>query len=155
MSNQLSCMLPPLACKVMFYILNLQYAEVIKYFEKQFSKFLHLSVEEVEIAIQTLIDNNLISVSNIDNSWVIQINKETVKKYLNVKMQMVHDHEGLKLSTDVTWNKVNNGMSSDIEDMSEQQIQKMILRLQAQLNEKQQTNKLIKAASEPQDNLPW
>ena len=152
MSQQLCCMLQPLACKVMCYILNWQNAEVIKYYEKQFSGFLHLSVQEVEIAIQTLIDNNLIDVSRIDGGWVIQINKDTVKKYLNVKMQTVHDHDVIPLSTNVTWN-VEEKKSSSIEDMNEQQIQSMILRLQAQLNEKRQVKKMIK--NDAVDDLPF
>ena len=89
MSNQLVCMLPPLACKVFQYILGWQNAEVIKYYPKQYSKFLHLSEQEIDVAVQTLIDNSLLDVSRVDQTWVFTINKDVVNKYYNVSMEKV------------------------------------------------------------------
>lgn len=162
MSNQLVCMLPPLACKVFCYILNWQNStNTIKYYEKQYSKMMHLTVQEVEVAIQTLVDHKLLSVGLVDQTWILTINKQVVKKYFDVPMQTVHDHEGLKLSSEVTWNKVEKTeqMSmSAIDDMDEEQLKSMLQRLQIMLNEKQETKRLVKMACAPTDkanDLPF
>ena len=162
MSNQLCCMLPPLALKVMSYILGWQNADTIKYYEKQFSKFLHLSVREVETAIQTLVDHKLVEVGRIDQTWLLNINRQTVKKYFEVPMQKVHDSEAFQLSTNVTWNKTEQEQKSsavEVEDMSEEQLSKLLQRVQIMLSEKQETKKLVKMASEPcasvDDGLPF
>lgn len=151
-SQQLICMLPPLALKVMLYLLNWQKYDSIKYYPNQMCGFMHITEDDLELAIQTLEDNNLISIGKIDQTYMITINKETVKKYFNVKMEVVHDHKGIPMAKEVTWN-VEEEPKQEIADMSEQEITAMILRLQAQLNEKQQVKKLVKN-NEP-DDLPW
>ena len=148
-SNQLACMLPPIALKVLNYLINWQSQVQIKYYEAQFSKMLHMDKSEIEKAIQTLLDLKLITCSMIDQKWVIELENEQIQKYFKVPMQKVAEHEGFKLSTDITWNKVES--SSD--EMTEQQIQSMILRLQAQLNEKRQVKKMIK--NDVVDDLPF
>lgn len=162
MSNQLVCMLPPLACKVFQYILGWQNAEVIKYYPKQYSKFLHLSEQEIDVAVQTLVDNSLLDVSRVDQTWVFTINKDVVNKYYNVSMEKVKEHEGLKLSSNVTWNVLeqqsSKGQAVEVEDMSEEQLKNMLMRIQVMLNEKEQTRKTVKmmsAPAEPKDDLPW
>lgn len=161
MSNQLCCMLPPLALKVMVYILGWQNADTIKYYEKQFSKFLHLSVQEVEVGIQTLVDHNLVSVGKIDQTWLLNINRQTVKKYFDVPMQKVHDSEVFKLSTDVTWNvdeKSQQSSSDEIEEMSDEQLKVLLQRIQIKMSEREQTKKLVKmacAATTETDDLPF
>ena len=152
LSQQLICMLPPLALKVMAYLLNWQRYDCIKYYENQMTKFMHITKEELEIAIQTLEDNNLIDISMVDQTYVIQINKATVKKYFEVPMQKIHDHDGIKMSEVVTWNKEEKP-SNDISDMSDKDIKTLLLRLQAQLNEREQTKKAVVAASG--DDLPF
>lgn len=161
MSNQLCCMLPPLALKVMVYLLGWQNADTIKYYEKQFSKFLHLSVQELETAIQTLVDHNLVEVGKIDQTWLLNINRQTVKKYFDVPMQKVHDSEVFKLSADVTWNKGENTQqktSSDIDDMTDEQLKTLLNRIQIMVSEREQTKKMVKmacAASSDIDDLPF
>lgn len=151
-SNQLACMLPPLALKVLNYLVNWQSQVQIKYYDKQFAKMMHLDKSEVEIAIQTLLDLKLITCSMIDQKWIIELENSQIQRYFKVPMSKVAEHEGFKMSEEITWNKVDTPKT---EDMSTEQLQKMILMLQAQLNEKKETEKLIKAASEPQDDLPW
>lgn len=146
-SQQLICMLPPLALKVMCYLLNWQKIDVIKYYENQMCKFLHITKEELQLGIQTLLDNNLIDVSRSDNQWCIQVNKKTVNSYFNVKMDKVAEHEGFQLSKEITWNKEDGKRSTDapdsIESMSEQQLKKLLLRIESSLNERQQLQKIV------------
>lgn len=163
MSSQLVCMLPPSACKVFQYILGWQSQDSIKYYSKQYSKMLHMDELEVELAIQTLVDNRLLEIGKIDQTFILNINKDMVRKYFDVPLQKVHDHEGFKMSTKVTWNvpeqEKPKPKAAEIEDMDESQLQAMILRLQASLNEKQQMKKLVKMAEEPcvsvSDGLPF
>lgn len=150
-SNQLACMLPPIALKVLNYLINWQSQIQIKYYEAQFSKMLHMDKSEIETAIQTLIDLKLITCSQIDQKWVIELENEQIQKYFKVPMQKVGEHEGFKLSKEITWNKVESSIDDD--EMTEQQIQSMILRLQAQLNEKRQVKKMIK--NDAVDDLPF
>ena len=162
MANQLNCMLPPSAVKVMNYILSWQSQGDVKYYEKQFAKLLHMTNGEVEVAIQTLIDNNLLSAEQRGDIWYLILKKDVIKKYFDVPMQKVHDHEGFRLSMNVTWNKTEKKeeATSDTDNMSEQQLQALIMKLQIQLNEKQQVNSLVKqmtapAASVKVDDLPF
>lgn len=146
-SNQLACMLPPTALKVMFYLISWQSQDQIKYYQKQFAKTMHLDQSEVEQALQLLIDKELINYRRIDNNWVFELEKKKIQSYFNVPMAKVIEHEGFKLPSEITWNKEND----NTEEMSEQQIQQMILRLQAQLNEKQQVKQKVVSMSRNND----
>lgn len=154
-SQQLICMLPPLGLKVLMYLMNWQKYDNIKYFEKQMCGFMHLSKEELELGIQTLIDNKLIDVCKIDDNWCFNLRKETIKKYYDVPMQTIKDHEGLKLSKEITWNKIeSNTQSNGIDDMSEEEMKRMLLMIQARLNEKQEVKKVV-VSNNVVDDLPW
>ena len=152
-SNQLACMLPPTALKTLFYLISWQSQEQIKYFQKQFAKTMHLDQEEIEQAIQLLIDKELISASRIDNNWVFVLEKKKIQSYFNVPMNKVVEHDGFKLPTQITWNKEEKKQSNDINDMSDDEMKRMIIMLQARLNEKQQVkNKVVSMASSNDDN---
>ena len=154
MTQQLICMLPSLCVKTLGYLLNWQKYEVIKYYPSQMTKFMHITEEELEIALQTLSDKKLIDISKMDGNFAIQLNKKVIMSYINVPMQKVHDTEGFKLAEKVTWNVEEKKEVPSIDDMDEKQIQAMILRLQASLNEKKQVREMIKV-SEPTDDLPF
>lgn len=161
MTQQLICMLPSLCVKTLGYLINWQKYEVIKYYPNQMTKFMHITEKELEIALQTLSDRNLIDISKIDGNYAIQLNKNVIMSYINVPMQKVHDTEGFKLADKVTWNiEEKTTMPSylygslPVEDMDEKQIQAMILRLQASLNEKKQVKELVKS-NEVVDDLPF
>lgn len=161
MSTQLICMLPPMALKVMAYLINWQSQEWTKFYVKQWVKFLKMSEEEIEISIQTLVDNKLANVQHDGENWMLQVNKPQVRKYMEVPLQKVHDHEGFTMATFVTWNKTKVvEKKQDIEDMSKDQIEALILRLQASLNEKKEIEKMVKFASSSTekcstDDLPF
>lgn len=154
-SNQLACMLPPTALKTLFYLISWQSQEQIKYFDKQFSKAMHLDKAEIEQAIQLLIDKELISVLNIDNHWVFELEKKKIQSYFNVPMQKVYDHEGFKLPPQITWNKEEQ-KSRGINDMSDDEMKRMILMLQARLNEKEQVKeKVVSMSNNDSNSLPF
>jgi hypothetical protein len=98
-----------------------------------------------------LIDNNLLSAELRGDIWYLILKKDVIKKYFDVPMQKVHDHEGFRLSMNVRWNKTEKEEEApaDTEKMSEQQLQALIMKLQIQLNEKQQVNSLVKQMTAP------
>ena len=152
-SQQLICMLPPLALKVMLYLLNWQKYDSVKYYPNQMCGFMHITEDDLELAIQTLEDNNLISIGKIDQTYMITINKETVKKYFNVKMEIVHDHKGIPMAKEVKWNK--EAKKSSIDEMSDDELKNLLLRIEAQLSERQQVSKMVTSAASTKDDLPW
>ncbi len=150
LSQQLVCMLPPLACKVMLYLIGWQSRPEIKYYERQMCAFMHISPEELQLSIETLINLHLITVDNGDDVPLIQLNKDVIRKYYDVSMDKVKEHDGFVMATEVTWKRVDK--QSD--EMSDEELKRTILRLQAMLNEREQTKELVKTTASS-DNLPW
>ena len=151
-SSQLICALDARVLKVLMWILGWQSQGSIKYYPKQFAKACKMTEDEVDLCIQTLIDIKLLDVSRIDQTWMLTPNGDRFQKYFDVPISKVIESDGIPMAKEVTWN-VEEEPKQEIADMSEQEITAMILRLQAQLNEKQQVKKLVKN-NEP-DDLPW
>jgi hypothetical protein len=159
-SSQLVCALDARVLKLMMWILGWQNQGSIKYYPRQFAKACKMTEDEVERCIQTLVDCKLIDVSRVDQTWMITPNAEQFQKYYDIPISKVIEGNGIPMATEVKWNEsVNKTQDVQIGDMSEQQLQTMILRLQAQLAEKKEVAKSIKmmeapAASEYND-LPF
>lgn len=136
LTQQLICMLPSLAVKVIGYLLNWQKYDIIKYFPKQMCGFMHITENELELALQTLEDNKLINISKIDGQYAIQLDKKVIMSYINVPMQKVHDHDGFKLATEVKWNAEDKNDDLDIASMSDEQLERIIKELQRRKKEK-------------------
>ena len=151
-SSQLVCALDARVLKVLMWILGWQSQGSVKYYPKQFAKACKMTEDEVDLCIQTLIDIKLLDVSRIDQTWMLTPNGDRFQKYFDVPISKVIESDGIPMAKEITWN-VEEEPKQDIADMSEQEITAMILRLQAQLNEKQQVKKLVKN-NEP-DDLPW
>lgn len=152
-ATQCICALPPIALKVYMYLLGWQSQETIKLFVKQIAKACKLTENEVELGIQTLEDVHLIDICKIDQVFCASINAEQAQKYYKIPIAKIMESDGIKMATEVKWN-IEEAPKQDIGDMSEQQIQSMILRLQAQLNEKRQVSKMVKN-NDVVDDLPW
>ena len=162
LSTQLLSVLPPIVLKVASFLCNWQNSpNGIMLYEHRFAKTSKMTEEEVRISIQTLINLKLIDLTNIDNKWKIEFNPTEWQKYYKIPMDKVIEHEGYKLATEVTYDKVDtNTKSNDVGDMSDDEMKRMILMLQAKLNEKQQVKKVVVSASKNKtedviDNLPF
>lgn len=151
LTQQIICMLPPLALKVLGYLVNWQKYDSIKYFSKQMTSFMHITEEELEIAIQTLLDNKLITITKEEEQYVIHLDKKVIMSYINVPMEKVKEHHGFQLSETVTWKEKQQ--ESSIEDMSEADLKRLLLRIEASLSEKQQIKKITKSIEA--DDLPF
>lgn len=147
-STQLIVALDAKVLKVYLWILSWSSSQgSVKYYEKQFAKACKLTEDEVDLCIQSLVDAKLIDISRVDQTWIITPNEEQNQKYYQIPISKVLEGKGIAMADTVTWN-ASEAPTQDISDMSEQQIQAMILRLQASLNEKKQLKELIK------DNVP-
>lgn len=155
-SQQLVCALPPTVLKTFMYLLGWQSQNPIKVFVKQIAKATNLNETEVEFAIQTLIDVHLIEIKMVDQQYCAILNAEQAQKFYSVPMSKIMESDGIRISETITWNKTEKKDSSkDIADMSEKEIKTLILRLQAQLHEAEETKKYVVNNNEPDDGLPW
>jgi hypothetical protein len=144
-SSQLVCALDARVLKVLMWILGWQSQGSIKYYPKQFAKACKMTEDEVDLCIQTLIDIKLLDVSRIDQTWMLTPNGDRFQKYFDVPISKVIESDGIPMAKEVTWN-VEEEPKQEIADMSEQEITAMILRLQAQLNEKKEVKKMVTTA---------
>lgn len=149
--QQLVVALDAKSLKCLLYICGWQSQGGLKYFQNGFSKAMKMDVEECDRCIQTLINAKLVDVSRIDQTWMLCVNGEQMQKYFKLSIKDVIDGKGIPMATEVTWNVEE--ASNDTSDMNEQEIQSLILRLQAQLNEKRQVKQLIK--NNNIDDLPF
>lgn len=153
MTQQLICMLPSLCVKVLGYLLNWQKYPVIKYYENQMTKFMHISKEELEVAIQTLSDRHLIDISKIDGQWAIQLDKKTIMSYINVPMQKVHDTEGFKLADKITWNMEDKSNDFELSSISDADLEKMVKELQRRREEKKKGCQVVYPSGYTEEEL--
>ncbi len=157
LSQQLVCMLPPMALKVMAYLLNCQRMDVIKYYPKTLCDFMHITNEDLDLAIQTLVNHKLIGIKQTDEGYEIELHKDVINKYLNVKIQTIKTYSGLEMATEVTWKNVEK-KSKDLSDMTDKDLQRLLLRIEAQLSERQQVREKVVTAEPSKeiiDDLPW
>ena len=153
-SSQLVCALDSKVLKVLMWILGWQNQGSLKYYPKQYAKACKMEEDEVDLCIQTLVDCKLIDVSRIDQTWMLTPNAEQFQKYYDIPISKVIEGNGIKMADKITWN-CEEAPKADIDDMDEKQIQAMILRLQASLNEKRQVKEMIKGSTPSTDDLPF
>lgn len=159
-SSQLVVALDSKTLKVAMWILGWSSQGSVKYYPKQFAKACKMEEKDVELCIQTLVNCKLIDVSLVDQTWMLTPNAEQFQKYYEVPMSKVIEGNGIPMAKDVTWNKEEKKQSNDINDMSDDEMKRMIIMLQARLNEKEQVKKVVVSASKNKtedviDDLPW
>ena len=144
-STQLLAVLPPMALKVLMYICNWQNSpNGIMLYEHRFAKTLKMTEQEVRLCIQTLINLKLIDLTRIDGKWRIEINVDEFGKYLKIPMERVIEHEGYKMADKVEYEAVEENKPSSIEDMSDDELKRLLMRIEASLSERQQVKELVK-----------
>ena len=153
-SSQLVVALNSKTLKVAMWILGWSSQGSVKYYPKQFAKACKMEEKDVELCIQTLVNCKLIDVSLVDQTWMLTPNAEQFQKYYDIPMSKVIEGNGIQIAKEVTWNKVDtNTKSNDVDNMSDDEMKRMILMLQAKLNEKQQVkNKVVSMADSNDDN---
>lgn len=159
-SSQLVVALDAKCLKVAMWILGWSSQGSVKYYARQYAKACKMTEQEVELCIQTLVNCKLIDVSLVDQTWMLTPNPEQFQKYYEIPMSKVLEGNGIPMAKEVTWNKEEKKQSNDINDMSDDEMKRMIIMLQARLNEKQQVKKVVVSASKNEtedviDDLPF
>ena len=158
-STQLIVALEPRVLKTYLWICSWMIQGGVRYYSRQFARATKLTEEEVERCIQSLIDYKLVDVTNTEQGFLLMPNVEQAKKYFEAPMGKVLESDGIKMAETATWNKESIAVQKKkIEEMDAEQIQAMIYRLQASLEEKKQMEKFVKVASIPTekfDDLPF
>ena len=157
-STQLVVVLDSRVLKTYLWICSWMPTGGVRYYSRQFAKATKLTEDEVERCIQALIDYKLVDVTNTEQGFLLTPNIEQARKYFEVPMSKALESEGIKMAETATWNKTPSVQKPKIEDMNAEQIQAMIYRLQASLQEKKQMEKFVKVAATPCekfDDLPF
>ena len=153
--TQLAALLHPIPLKILLYMVNMQGLGSFKIYASALAGILKMKEEHLKMGVQTLIDNNLISISkNDEGHFVTKLNKDTFQKFFEIPVGELKNKEILPVSKDVTWDKIQPTKPSTNDDMSTAEIKRMLLMLQAQLKEREQVEKMVKVNDEPTD-LPW
>ena len=159
-SSQLVVALDSKTLKVAMWILGWSSQGSVKYYARQYAKACKMTEQEVELCIQTLVNCKFIDVSLVDQTWMLTPNAEQFQKYYEIPMSKVLEGNGIPMAKEVTWNKEEKKQSNGINDMSDDEMKRMIIMLQARLNEKEQVKKVVVSASKNKtedviDDLPW
>lgn len=154
-STQLIVALDSKVLKVYLWILSWSASQGnVKYYSKQFAKACKMEEDEVERCIQSLEDAKLIDISKVDQTWIIEPNAEQNQKYYQIPISKVLEGKGIMMSDKVTWNVEEEEKPK--KEMTTEQMRKMIQMLQVKLQEKEEVEKMVVSAVEPNiDDLPF
>lgn len=154
-SSQMVLYLAPNVLKTLMWVLGWQ-GKTIVYYGRQYSKALKMEVEEVERCLQALFDKKFLTYKNVDGKWVLEPVAETFQKYYEVPIsKVIESGRTLEMAEKATWNsEETTTQSNDIDDMSEAEMKRMLLMLQARLKEKQEVKKVV-VTNDAVDDLPW
>lgn len=159
MPTQLVCVLPPIPCKVMQYLCGWSSRPSIKLYIHQMARAMNLADEEVELAIQTLSNVNLIEIGKEGDTYVAKINAAQVQKYFEVPFQRIVESDGIQNATEITWkeNRESSTKQGDIAELSTKDLQRLLLRIEAQLNERAEVKKVVVTPEKDNDitDLPF
>ena len=98
-------LLPMTASKLLLIIGRLQNKDGKYFYNQDSPKLFHMSKDDCDIALQTLIDNGFVDVNNIGNEiFEISINYDRFE-YFDFTLDELLDKEDIKLSTKVTFRK--------------------------------------------------
>ena len=103
----LMSLLPMTASKLLLIIGRLQNNDGKYFYNQDSPKLFHMSKDDCDIALQTLIDNGFVYVTNIGNeTFEISINYDRFEDF-DFTLDELLDKDSIKLSTNVTFRKRN------------------------------------------------
>lgn len=157
---QVKYLMPESMYKVIDALVVFQKEGIVSY-SKKMCEYLHMDEPIVEQCVQTAIDINLFTpIDKNGGIFRFKINEDTVKKMNEIVLKDVNHIKLITLSTEIKFknNSSESKPASDFDDMSEEDMKKMILMMQARLKEREEVKKIVQFASEPTSNvndLPW
>ena len=156
-SSQLLVALEARVLKTYLWILN--WGGSVRYFSRHFSKAIGISENKVERCIQALVDKKLVTVTNTEQGFLLTPNAEEHQKYFEIPLGQMLGCEKIKMADEATWNKESAVIKKpkiediEIDDMDDDQLEAVMIRLQASINERKQMKKFVKVTSSPTEKL--
>ena len=157
---QVKYLMPESMYKVIDALVVFQKDGIMSY-SKKMCEYLHMDESIVEQCIQTAIDMKLFTLAEKNcGIFKFKLNEDTIKKMNEIVLKDVNHIKLIKLATEIKFknNSSESKPASDFDDMSEEDMKKMILMMQARLKEREEVSKIVKLACEPTNNvddLPW
>lgn len=140
------------------YLWILTWGGSVRYFSRQFMKATGLSEDYLEKCIQALVDSRLITVTNTEQGFLLTPNPEEHQRYFEMPLAQILEGDKITMARKVTWNKTTLVQNLNFDDMDDDQLESVMIRLQASINERKQMKKFVKVASSPTekfDDLPF
>ena len=130
----------------------------VRYFSRHFSKAIGISENRVERCIQALVDKRLVTVTNTEQGFLLTPNAEEHHKYFEIPFGQMLECDKIKMTDEATWTKTTPVQKPkiedmEIEDMDDDQLKALFIRLQASINERKQMKKFVKVTSSPTEKL--
>lgn len=152
---QIKALMPSDMYKVLDVLVAFQKDGIISY-SKRNAEFIHVDLAVADQAIQTAIDIKLlIPVEKDGGVYKFKINEDVIKRAQEVSLKDISSKKMIKLSTDITFKSQKNEDKKDVDCMSYSEMKKMLLMLQARMNEHEQVKKLVVNNSDEDDGLPF
>ena len=157
---QVKYLMPESMYKVIDALVVFQKDGIMSY-SKKMCEYLHMDESIVEQCIQTAIDMKLFTLAEKNGGiFKFKLNEDTIKKMNEIPLKDVNHIKLITLSTEIRFKNDHEEIkpSSNFDNMSEEDMKKMILMMQARLKEREEVKNIVRLASEPTDapdDLPW
>ena len=120
---QLMALLPPKAAKFFYMVYVLSKNNKKCFYSPNLLKLCHMSKDDCDIALQTLIDNGIVNVIKNGGSYQCLINYDKFEEF-SYPFNDLADKEDIKLSTDVTFRNIAYD-SCSIDELTDDQIKEI------------------------------
>ena len=159
---KVKCLLPVEVYKVADILFACQKDGYVTYSANN-PKSMHMPKEVVEVAIQTLIDRYILeSPAKEGNVWKFKINEESIKRYQDASWDDICSTPALRQSSEVKFNHQQGSVpveeSDMFDNMSTQQMARMMKMLEARIKEeqlKEQADIMKQLKNNDQNSLPY
>ena len=123
---QIIALLPPMVGKFFFMTWVLSKKKECNFYNSTTPKLFHMSQEDCDIALQTLIDNGLVTVTSSGEWYKCVVNYDKFKEF-DYPFKDLFEKDSIKPSTDVTFR--NNKVEGIINQLTLSEKEEMVKRL--------------------------
>lgn len=123
---QIIALLPPMVGKFFFMTWVLSKKKKCNFYNSTTPKLFHMSQEDCDIALQTLIDNGLVTVTSSGEWYKCVVNYDKFKEF-DYPFKELFDKDNIKQSTEVTFR--NNKVEGIINQLTTSEKEEIVKRL--------------------------
>lgn len=123
---QIIALLPPMVGKFFFMTWVLSKKKECNFYNSTTPKLFHMSQEDCDIALQTLIDNGLVTVTSSGEWYKCVVNYDKFKEF-DYPFKELFDKDDIKQSTEVTFR--NNKVEGIINQLTTSEKEEIVKRL--------------------------